>query len=908
MQNREKQNQVSNVSETPPVLPLTALDASMLPLVGGKAANLGELIHAGFPVPRGFCVTTTAYALLNDAARLEPLLAELATTSAEDTESLRELAAAIRAALLHAPVPASVVAAITEAYRALCNGDSVPVAVRSSATTEDLPYASFAGQQETYLNILRIEAVLTAVQHCWASLWTERAVSYRANLGIDPRTVSLAVVIQYMVDAQVAGVLFTANPLTGKRRQSVIDANPGLGEAVVSGTTNPDHFVISTSTSEIIERHLGDKQVIIQATSGGGTKSLERTTQSEVACLSDIQVRSLAELGSHVEALYGASQDIEWAIDTRGHIFLLQARPITTLFPLPAGAPSTDEVLRVYLSFNIQQGTYWPFTPMGTSAIRLLASSVTTLFGFPPLSPLQGPDFVTEAASRIYFDVTAVLRRSFGRTFLIQAMEQAEVHAAEIFQQLGADPRLSLLPMPRLPFLLAIMRLLVRTRMPWHFLRVLLLPDSIQIALQRYLRTIRSEGEIDAHVSASARLSAVERLLLDATRRLLRVTSPAMLGGMLTFALAGRLLHDDAQESELQVVLRGAPSNPTTEMNLALWALAKQVQADPAMTILVQDTPPSRLADDYQHGNLPSLLQHGLANFLATYGHRSVAELDLGVARWSEDPTYVLGILASYAAIRDPALAPDVQFQRAAQEASAMIAELTRRAKRKNWLHGLLVGFCLRRAHALGGLREMPRFCCSLLLAQARILLYPVGEELVRVRRLEAVGDIFFITLPEAHQALSKTDLRALVSARHALFERELARRHVPLVLLSDGTEPDFRPDIAAFAHDSLQGTPASPGIVTASARVVLDPHDAHLKQGEILVAPSTDPGWTPLFLTAGGLVMEMGGAMAHGAIVAREYGIPAVVGVPQATERITSGMRLTVDGTTGTVIIEPEA
>ena len=908
MPNREKQNQVQKVSGTPLVLSLTALDASMLPLVGSKAANLGELIHAGFPVPPGFCVTTAAYALLNDAARLESLLADLAATRTEDTERLGKLAAAVRAALLQAPIPASVVAAITEAYRALCNGDTVPVAVRSSATAEDLPYASFAGQQETYLNILGIEAVLTAVQHCWASLWTERAVSYRASLDIDHRTVSLAVVVQHMVDAQVAGVLFTANPLTGKRRQAVIDANPGLGEAVVSGMTNPDHFVITTSTGEIVERHLGDKQVIIQATSGGGTKSQERKTQSKVACLSDIRVRELAELGSRVEALYGASQDIEWAIDATGHIFLLQARPITTLFPLPAGAPSTDEVLRAYLSFNIQQGTYRLFTPMGISAIRLLASSVTTLIGFPPRSPLQGPDFVTEAASRIYFDVTAALRRSFGRTFLLQAMKQAEVHAAVIFQRLGADPRLSLLPMPRLPFLRTIMRLLVHTRLPWHFLRVLFLPGSAQVALQRYLRTLHSAGEIDARVSASVRLSAVERLLLDATRPLLRVASPAMLGGMQTFTLAGRLLGDDARESELQVVLRGAPSNPTTEMNLALWALAKQVQADPATTHLVQDTPPARLAEDYQNGSLPPLLQHGLANFLATYGHRSVAELDLGVARWSEDPAYMLGILASYTAIRDPALAPDVQFQRAAREARAMIAELTHRAKRKNWLRGLLVGFCLRRAHALGGLREMPRFCGSLLLAQARVLLFPVGEELVRVGRLEATGDIFFITLPEAHQALAGTDLRALVSARHALFERELARRHVPLVLLSDGTEPDFRPDIAAFAHDSLQGTPASPGIVTASARVVLDPHDAHLEQGEILVAPSTDPGWTPLFLTAGALVMEMGGAMAHGAIVAREYGIPAVVGVPQATERISSGMRLTVDGTTGTLIIEPEA
>ena len=234
-----------------------------------------------------------------------------------------------------------------------------------------------------------------------------------------------------------------------------------------------------------------------------------------------------------------------------------------------------------------------------------------------------------------------------------------------------------------------------------------------------------------------------------------------------------------------------------------------------------------------------------------------------------------------------------------------MVAELTRRAKHKSRVRGLLVGFCLSRARAFAGLREMPRFCISLLLARARALLWPVGEELVRAGRLEHAEDIFFITLPEAHDALAGADLRSIVRDRRAIYEQELARRQVPLVLLSDGTEPSVILHIDEAAPGALQGTAASPGVVTAPARVVLNPHDARLEQGEILVAPSTDPGWTPLFLTAGGLVMEVGGAMAHGAIVAREYGIPAVVGVPHATERITTGMRITVDGSSGTVFIE---
>ncbi len=887
------------------VLPLKVLDRTSLPVVGGKAANLGELIRAGFSVPAGFCITTAAYALLNDATGLEPILAELATMKAEGTVRLAELAAAARAALLQAPVPASCARAIAESYHDLSAGELFPVAVRSSATAEDLPSASFAGQQETFLNVAGIEAVLKAVERCWASLWTDRAVSYRASLGIDPRTVRLAVVVQRMVDAQVAGVLFTANPLTGKRCQAVIDANPGLGEAVVSGATNPDHFVVNTITGEIVERRLGDKRVVIQPTPGGGTKLIERVESSAESCLTDAQIRALAELGAQVEVHYRAPQDIEWAIDASDHISLLQARPITTLFPLPAEASPTDEVLRVYLSFNIQQGTYRPFTPMGISATRLLASSIATLAGFPPLEPLAGPRFITESASRIFFDVTAALRSSFGRAFLVQAMSEAEVHAAVIFQQLVTDQRLSLLPTPWLSLFRTVLLLLTRTGLLWNILRALLSPRATHAQLLRYVHILRSAGMVEGNASAGTRLAAVEQLLFKAPPCLMSRVSPVMLGGIVAFNLGGLLLGDLSTEGERQVVLRGAPSNPTTEMNLALWELTEQVQADPAMTHLVQDTSPESLAEDYRNGNLPSRFQQGLANFLGTYGHRSVAELDLGVPRWSEDPTYVLGILASYLQLREPALSPNVQFRRASEEAEAMMAELTSRARHKSWLRGLLVDFFLRRAHALGGLREMPRFCLTLLLARARALLWLVGEEMAQAERLEKTEDIFFITLPEAHDVLAGTNLRALVRERRASYEQELARRHVPLVLLSDGTEPSVTPHIARSSEVPLQGTPASPGVVTASARVIFDPQSAHLEHGEILVAPSTDPGWTPLFLTAGGLVMEMGGAMSHGAIVAREYGIPAVVGVQGATEHIPTGSCITIDGTTGTIVIE---
>jgi phosphohistidine swiveling domain-containing protein len=901
----QPQERESTPGDAALVLALDAIDRTSLPTVGGKAANLGELIYAGFAVPAGFCVTTAAYKLVS--AGLEPILAELAATRSDEVARLEELASAARATLLHAPVPTSVAGAVTSAYQALSQGEPIPVSVRSSATAEDLPEASFAGQQETYLNIIGVEAVLSAVQHCWASLWTDRAISYRASLGLDPRGVRLAVIVQRLVKASVAGVLFTANPLTGKRCQVVLDANPGLGEAVASGATNPDHFVVNTPAGEIVERHLGDKRVIIQAATGGGTQRIDRPERHSAACLSDPQIRMLAELGAQVEAHYGSPQDIEWAIDASGQIFLLQARPITTLFPLPAGAPSAGEGLRVYLSFNIQQGTYQPSTPMGIAAIRLLTSSLVTFFGFPPRDRLRGPGFVTEAGSRIFLDVTAALRSSFGRRFLLQAMGEAEVQAATIFQQMAADPRLSLRPTPRGPFVRTMIRLFVRSGLLWKLPQALLIPRTAHTRLRRFVSRLHSAGKVEANAPASVRLATVERLLFDVPPRLLSAASPVMLGGMGAFSLAGRLLGDLATEGERQIVLRGAPGNPTTEMNLALWALSEQVQADPSTAQRVRETPPAELALDYREGELPPLLQQGLSSFLATYGHRGVAELDEGQPRWSEDPAYVFGILAGYLRFPDSAISPAIQFRRGAEEAEAMVVELTNRARRKSRLRGLLVGFFLSRARALVGLREMPRFCFTLLVARVRALLRPVGEELVRAGRLSNAEDISFLTLSEAYTALAGSDLRVEVRTRRAFYNQERVRRRVPLVLLSDGTEPTVaRTAVSGLAGGALQGTPASPGVVTAVARVILDPHLAHLEHGEILVAPSTDPGWTPLFLQASGLVMEMGGAMSHGAIVAREYGIPAVVGVSGATEHITTGSRITIDGAAGTVMLIP--
>ncbi|WP_275888302.1 PEP/pyruvate-binding domain-containing protein, partial [Nonomuraea lactucae] len=428
------------------------IDAGMLAEVGGKAANLGELTRAGLPVPPGWTLTTEAYRQVAEAAGLAEVVAEGGPG----------LAAAARSRLLETPVPDKVAKVVMEAYAGLGGG---PVAVRSSATAEDLPFASFAGQQDTYLNVVGPDAVLDAVRRCWASLWTDRAVAYRDSNGIDHAGVRLAVVVQVMVDARVAGVMFTANPVTGRRHEAVIDAAPGLGEAVVSGAVNPDRFVVDTATGRILERHEGDKRLAVRSLPGGGTERVEDVPgpTARGLCLTDAQVRDLAELGARVEGLYGAPQDTEWAIDGDGTLWLTQARPITTLYPLPE---TTREGLRVYFSFNVAQGVMGPVTPMGLAAFRLAGSGAARLFGYGPAEMRDGPAFMAASGGRLWIDLTTAVRSRAGRAILPRLLTLGEARTAAVLDRLFADPRLPVVHTSRRPVLRGVARFARRVHAP----------------------------------------------------------------------------------------------------------------------------------------------------------------------------------------------------------------------------------------------------------------------------------------------------------------------------------------------------------------------------------------------------------------------------------------------------------
>lgn len=896
----------------------------MVPLVGGKAANLGELLAAGLPVPDGFCLTTEAYreaTAAGHAHRTDGLLAEVHTalqaTPDGDLPALAALASRARGIIQNAPVPTEVASAVEQAYAAL--GDNVPVAVRSSATAEDLPSASFAGQQDTYLNVVGAAAVVEAVRKCWASLWSDRAVSYRASRGIDPAVVALAVVVQRMVDATAAGVLFTANPLTGRRKQAVIDASRGLGEAVVSGAVNPDHFVVDPLTGRVLERRLGDKRIAVRPIPGGGTRTLAISNGGAAACLTDKQAAELAALGHRVEGHFGSPQDIEWAIAGDGHFWLTQSRPITTLFPVPqraagVGTAAGGEGTRVYLCFSLAQGLTRPITPMGLAAFRLIASSVARAAQFDVPEPRRGPSPYAAAGQRIYLDLTAVARSTTGRRIIPRVFDVMEARSATVLRRVFEDPRFSVTRRTPLGLLRHVVPAAVHARVPETLLRAVFRPDAALRRTNRRAREFADSLEPPAGLTPLQRLDHAEHVLGTRIFSVVPSILPLPALGFASLALAGKLL-GGGRWDDLQVVLRGLPNNVTTEMDLELWRLAQVIKNDGGSRAAVTDRTPAELAEDFRAGRLPAVLQSGLARFMGRYGHRAVAEIDVGMPRWSDDPTHILGVLANFLRLQGSALAPDVQFSNAAEEADACVDRLVAEARSRGRLRGTVVRAALRRARLFAGLRELPKYQLVVGLAEVRKQLALAGAALAAAGVVADADDVFFLDLDEARAGLDsgaarpagKADLRDLVAQRRADYAVELERRHIPRVLLSDGTEPEAIPVAGAAAASkvpgALSGSPASAGVVTAAARVILDPVGAHLEPGEILVAPSTDPGWTPLFLTAGGLVMEMGGPNSHGAVVAREYGIPAVVGVPDATLRLFTGQEITVDGGAGTVV-----
>ena len=884
-----------------PVIPLDTKGLT-LSVVGGKGVNLALLARAGLPVPGGFMVPTDAYRAYVDANNLANFIrGAMKDLQTDDPAALTVASQAIRERFAAGTLPSDLAAAICDAYAEL---ERPPVAVRSSATAEDLPDASFAGQQDTFLNVVEEKDLLESVVNCWSSLWTARAISYRARNAILQEGVALAVIVQRMVQSEASGVLFTAEPLSGKRTEYAIEATLGLGEALVSGQVEPDRYLVDAATGRILNKTLGAKAVSIQGRVGGGTVTLSQDAATRPA-LSDSAIGELVQLGRQVAEFFGSPQDIEWAW-ADDQLYLLQSRPITSLFPLPVGM--APDPLLVLFSFGAVQGLLDPITPLGQDAIKAIAAGLARLFGYRFTVETQTAFFT--AGERLFINLTGLVRHPLLRHPLRLFLGAIGPGAEQAIQSLGDDPRLA--PIGRVGFG-AILRLIpafmpMIGRLASSFLR----PDLARRRFEQEMDELAAGFELgcNAKLTLAERLALFEKILGKTLYFALPRFVPRFGAGMGSLNLLKQVATRSlGEEFDIWAVTRGMPHNVTTEMDLTLWETATAIKSDPPSRVHFRQADADALAADYLAGRLPERAQTAVAGFLQRYGMRGLAEIDLGRPRWRENPIQIMQVLQSYLRIEDPNQAPDAVFQRGAASSKAAFDQLAARVRQTHGgrLKARLIRWAARRMRSLLGLRETPKFAAIRLMGIVRAALLDSGQELVAADLLTRPDDLFFLHLDElrALAAGKERDWAALVHERREIYAREQRRGQIPRLLLSDGHA--FYQGVMAPAGESdqvLVGSPVSPGVVEGSVRVVLNPHEVQLEPGEILVCRGTDPAWTPLFLVAGGLVMEVGGLMTHGSVVAREYGIPAVVGVHQATTRLQTGQRVQVDGTAGQVVL----
>lgn len=878
------------------ILPFDSTEAT-LENVGGKGANLAMLTCAGFNVPPGFLISTEAYRAFVAANHFgDELLALARAVDANDPVSLEQTAETIRALFANAPMPPEIAEEIKTAYSSLTTDHRpLSVAVRSSATAEDLPGLSFAGQQETYLNIIGADAVCAAVKECWGSLWTARAIGYRARNNIAPDDIALAVVVQQMIASEVSGVLFTANPLTGHRGEIVIDASFGLGEAIVSGQVDPDHFVVNAVTWEIITRDLGEKSIAILPRAEGGTQTIAQA-RANMQTLPDEEIIALAKLSEQVADHYGAPQDIEWAWAHR-QMYLLQARPITSLYPLPALNYSPDDV-RVYWCFNSVQGIVGPITPLGRNFIQTIAS------GLPFNRPVR--EYMAEAGERLFVDLTQVVREPTARKIMLALLARGDPAARLTFIDLiksgVVQERRALSPFALPRTLFEARHLLARLM---HAIRS---PEQARASGIRLISEFieRRCANVESANDLLSLIATLERDMTGALAHLFSQLLPVIAPGIGALVALQKWLADwlGLPSTAALQLARGLPNNPTTEMDLQLWSVAQTIRADATAMTIMQSVPVTQLAAMYHQRTLPTTAQNALENFLNKYGFRNAGEIDLGVRRWREDPTAILQTLTGYLSITEANLAPDIVFEHGAAEAERLSQEYAAQIRRTHLgvIRARVFRAMYRRLRVLGAIREVPKFYLVKSISAYRTAFLKQARTLVAQSKLDDAEDIFFVSLDDLKRfARGETiDLKSIAAASRAAFAREQARRQMPRVLLSTGQV--FYDGLSATGTSDLVGDGVSPGVIEGIVRVVLDPRGVRLEPGEILVCPATDPGWTPLFLSAGGLVMEIGGMITHGAVVAREYGIPAIVGVHQATQRLQTGQRVQVDGSTGRV------
>jgi rifampicin phosphotransferase len=858
------------------VLGLEEIDKTQVALVGGKGAHLGELSRIdGICVPAGFCVTTDAFRrIMTTVPWVDDQLERLSHLDPDDRQAIRTLSAEIRRTLEGLAIPDDLAAAITRSVTRL--GGQAAYAVRSSATAEDLPTASFAGQQDTYLNVVGLAAIRQHVSRCWASLFTERAVTYRLRNGFGHRKVHMAVVVQQMLFPQAAGILFTADPVTSNRKVVSIEASFGLGEALVAGLVNAD--VYKVRDGEIVAKAVATKRLTIHARPAGGTQELAIEPESrEQPALTDAQTVRLAQLGRRIEAHFGQPQDIEWCLVDDG-FQIVQSRPITTLFPIPA---TSDQGNHVYVSVGHQQMMTDPMKPLGLS-----------------LWKLTSPAPMTEAGGRLFVDVTRQLGSQASRAGLVKALGRSDPLIGDalqaILERANFIPTLpdegpGGTPADSAP---------AQIETDPAIVAGLIEHSQASIAtLKRDIRTKSGPALLDFIL---ADIQELRRILFDPQSH--QVFMSAM---QATWWLNEQLEAWLGEKNAVDTLTQSVPHNVTSEMGLALLDVADVIRPHPDVVAFLQHVEDENFLDE-----LPTLAggreaRDAIQAYLDQYGMRCVGEIDITRPRWSERPTTLVPMILGNIKNFEPG-AGERRFEQGRQEAWKKEQELLTRLRA--WPDGERKAEetkrMIDRIRTFIGYREYPKYHMVSRYFVYKQALLNDAERLVQAHVLRESEDIFYLTFAELHDVVRTNQVdEQLIHQRKDAF-RSYQALTPPRVLTSDGevvTGTYRRVDVPAGA---LTGLPVSAGTVEGRARVILDMAEADLEAGDILVTAYTDPSWTPAFVAIKGLVTEVGGLMTHGAVIAREYGLPAVVGVEQATRLIRDGQRIRVHGTDGYIEI----
>ena len=866
------------------VLSFQEIDRHKLMAVGGKGANLGELSRIeGIRVPEGFCITTEAYKkIINETPELDSLLEQLSLLKAEDRQKISEISGMIRRVIEGIIISKDIEEEVLH-YLARY-GENNAYAVRSSATAEDLPTASFAGQQDTYLNIKGKDSILKHISMCWASLFTDRAVTYRIRNNFDHRKVYLSVIVQRMVFPQASGIMFTADPVTSNRRVSSIDASLGLGEALVSGLVNADIYKVREG--RIVDKKVSTKKLAIYAIEEGGTEEREIETEHQnMQTLTDEQILQLERMGRTIESYFGNPQDIEWCL-YENKFYIVQSRPITTLYPV---SEVKDDKNHVYISFGHRQMMTEAMKPLGLTIFQEWMKRIT------------GSE-MPEMGGRLYMDISNELASPLMSKFYLKSLVTVDVLMQKALYNL----------MKRKDFVKNLYR--GKTSKSGASMWLKWGIDTVKTYRRNdpeILRTLIAQNAAFIHSRELkfANLSGIELfdfILKDFEER--KNTLFKGYGAVFSGAYASSWLNKNLQKwlgekNVADVLAQSISNNVTSEMGLELLDVADVARQYPEVIEYFEQANDDTFFDDLMKLKGGKAVADSIKSYLKKYGMRCSAEIDITRTRWSEKPTILLPMILNNIKAFGPN-AHSVKFEQGLQEARQKEQEILSRleqmpggkskAKKTKKMISVLRNFA--------GYREYNKYSLVSYLWIIKQALLKEADNLVQKGVIREKEDIYYLTFWELWEAVKTNRLDySLITKRkeeHEVFEKLTP----PRVITSEGEVISGEYDTGNIPQGALAGVPVSSGIIEGRARVILRMEDADIEEGDILVTAYTDPSWTPVFTSIKGLVTEVGGMMTHGAVVAREYGLPAVVSVEDATKLIKDGQRIRINGTEGYV------